>query len=182
MLIIHPKDKTTRVLSRLYEGLDIRFVDQSKNNTEVKHILNHTSQVERIMLLGHGSDRGLFSKENDEMKEFNRLIISHQHAFFLRKHGGNIIGIWCHAEKFAREEGLHGLFSGMIISEKEEADEYNVSATQEEIDEANEIMFSRLRRLLDTDTPLYEIPKRLKEMNDKHSPITDFNYKRFFFL
>ncbi|MBQ5393275.1 MAG: hypothetical protein IIU52_05550, partial [Bacteroidaceae bacterium] len=85
MLIIHPKDKTTKVLSRLYEGLDIRFVDQSKNNTEVKHILNHTSQVERIMLLGHGSDRGLFSKENDEMKEFNRLIISHQHAFFLRK-------------------------------------------------------------------------------------------------
>lgn len=70
----------------------------------------------------------------------------------------------------------------MIISEKEEADEYNVSATQEEIDETNEIMFSRLRRLLDTDTPLHEIPERLKEMNDKHSPITDFNYKRFFFL
>ena len=41
MLIIHPKDKTTKVLSRLYEGLDIRFVDQSKNNTEVKHILNY---------------------------------------------------------------------------------------------------------------------------------------------
>ncbi len=32
----------------------------------------------------------------------------------------NIIGIWCHTDKFARKEGLRGLFSGMIISDIKE--------------------------------------------------------------
>ena len=37
----------------------------------------------------------------------------------------------------------------MIISDKEEAEEYGIITLQHHIDEANEMMFAKLRRLLD---------------------------------
>ena len=182
MLVIHPKDRTTAVLSLLYEGLEVKLMDQSANSAQIKKILNHTSQQERIMLLGHGSDKGLFSRTDDMIPEFDRIIVGHSHAYHLRRHGGNIIGIWCHADKFARKEGLHGLFSGMIISDKEEAEEYGIITLQHHIDEANEVMFAKLRRLLDEEIPLHEIPERMKSLNDRPSWLTNFNYENFYYL
>ena len=121
MLVVHPKDITTSVLTSLYKGTDSKVVDQTASKREIEHMLHHCSQRERIMLLGHGSENGLFSRTDDNVPEFDRIIVGHPHAYHLRHHGPNIIGIWCHADKFARKEGLHGLFSGLIISDKWEA-------------------------------------------------------------
>ena len=60
MLIIHPKDRTTSVLSALYEGKDANVISSNCSNKEIEHLLHHVSTQERIMLLGHGSDKGLF--------------------------------------------------------------------------------------------------------------------------
>lgn len=100
----------------------------------------------------------------------------------MRKHGGNQIGIWCHADKFARAEGLHGLFSGMIISEEQEAVEYGVMATQQEILKSNTIMFGHLRWLLDEDIPLCEIPQRIKNMDAERTSLSVFNYNNFHYI
>lgn len=62
----------------------------------MEHLLHNVSTQERIMLLGHGSDKGLFYREDDTKDEFDKIIVGHPHAFHLRKHGGNLIGIWCH--------------------------------------------------------------------------------------
>ena len=53
-------------------------------------------------LNGHGSDKGLFSRDNDEEDVFNRLIVYHPHTRYLRKHGGNMIGIWCNVDIFCK--------------------------------------------------------------------------------
>lgn len=182
MLVIHPKDRTTAVLSLLYEGLEVKLMDQSANSAQIKKILNHTSQQERIMLLGHGLDKGLLSRENDEQDVFERLLVHHPHAYYLRKHSGNIVALWCNADLFARKEGLHGLFSGMIISELSEALLYEVDTSQEELDRETPKLISRLRSLLDEEIPLHEIPSRIQAMDDVHSPLTKFNYKNFFYL
>lgn len=182
MLVIHPKDKTTEVLSLLYEGMEVRLLDQSSNSSEMKRILNHTSQSERMMFLGHGADKGLFSRDNDEQDVFNRLMVHHPHAYYLRKHGGNIVAVWCNADLFARKEGLHGLFTGMIISELSEALIYEVETTQEELDRETPKLIKRLRLLLDEDIPLHEIPDRILAMDDVHSPLTEFNYRHFYYL
>lgn len=182
MLIIHPKDRTTAMLSALYEGKDARCFDQSASNREIAHQLHHCPSGERIMLLGHGSDRGLFSRNNDAADDFDRIVVGHQHAYHLRRHNGNIVGIWCHADKFARREGLHGLFSGMIISDKYEAEEYGIITLQHHIEEWNEVMFARLRSLLDEECPLHEIPARMAAMDYAHSSVTSFNYNNFFYL
>ena len=134
------------------------------------------------MLLGHGSDKGLSFRKDDSKDEFDKVIVSHAHAYHLRKHGRNIVAVWCNADQFACAEGLHGLFTGMIVSELNEALLYQVETTQEELDRENVKLARRLRALLDERIPLSEIPKRMLAMDDVHSPLTTFNYKNFYYL
>ena len=182
MLVIHPKDKTTTMPSVLYEGLQAQAVDECRSTKEMGHLLHHVSTQERIMLLGHGSDKGLFFRKDDSKDEFDKVIVSHAHAYHLRKHGGNIVAVWCNADQFARAEGLHGLFTGMIVSELSEALLYQVETTQEELDRENVKLAMRLKSLLDARIPLSEIPKRMLAMDDVHSPLTTFNYRNFHYL
>ena len=70
----------------------------------------------------------------------------------------------------------------MIISDKKEAEEYGIITLQHHIDEANEVMFAKLRRLLDEEIPLHEIPERMKTLNDRPSWLTNFNYENFYYL
>ena len=134
MLVIHPKDKTTAMLSALYEGLEAQVVDDNRSTKEMEHLLRHVSTQERIMLLGHGSGKGLFYRADDSKEGFDKIIVGRPHAYHLRKHGGNIVAVWCNADQFARAEGLHGLFTGMIVSELSEALLYRVETSQEERD------------------------------------------------
>ena len=182
MLVIHPTDRTIEMLSILYEGLEAKLIESDCSNKEMGHLLRHTSPSKRIMLLGHGSDKGLFYRDDDTKDEFDKIIVGHPHAFHLRNHGSNIIGIWCHAVEFAKKEGLHGLFSGMIISEMSEAEEYGVVTDKDSMDKTNRLMFTQLRRLLDDGTPLHEIPERLKALNTTQSELSRFNYERFYYV
>lgn len=106
------------MLTALYEGTEAQVVRDERSSGEVGHLLHHVSTQERILLLGHGSDKGLFFRRDDSREGFDRIIVGHPHAYYLRRHGGNLVGIWCHACLFAQAEGLHGLFSGMIVSER----------------------------------------------------------------
>ena len=182
MLVIHPQDRTTAVLQVLYKGLGEQVVTGDCSNRKIEHLLHHTSHNDRIMLLGHGSDKGLFYRKDDTKNDFDRVIVGHPHAFFLRKHGSNLIGIWCHANMFAQAEGLHGLFSGMMISEKREADEYGVTATQEEILASNQLMLLKLRQLLDGNVSFQEIPEMMKAIDDERTPLSAFNYGNFHYI
>lgn len=182
MLVIHPKDNTTAMLSALYDGLEALVVDDLRSTKEIGHLLHHVSTQERIMLLGHGSDKGLFFRADDSKDEFDKIIVGHCHAYHLRKHGGNIVAVWCNANLFARAEGLHGLFTGMIVSELNEARLYQIETTQEELDRENGKLAMRLRTLLDERIALCEIPKRMLVMDDVRSPLTTFNYNNFHYL
>ena len=182
MLVIHPKDKTTAMLSALYDGLEAQVVDDCRSTKEMGHLLRHVSTQERIMLLGHGSDKGLVFRADDSKEGFDKVIVGHSHAYHLRKHGGHIVAVWCNADQFARAEGLHGLFSGMIVSELSESLLYQVETKQEELDRENVKLATRLRALLDARIPLSEIPKRMLAMDDVHSPLTTFNYNNFYYL
>lgn len=127
-------------------------------------LLHHVSTHERIMLLRHGSDKGLFFRKDDSKDEYDKVIVCHAHAYHLRKHDGNIVAVWCNADKFARAEGLHGLFTNLIITDKREAQEHGIITLQMYIDDACYTMYSRLRKLLDDGAPLREIPQLMKEM------------------
>ena len=182
MLVIHPKDKTTAMLSALYDGLEAQVVIDYRTTKEMGRLLHHVSTQDCIMLLGHGSDKGLFFREDDSKNEFDKIIVGHSHRYHLHNHGSNIVAVWCNADQFARAEGLHGLFTGMIVSELNEALLYQVETTQEELDHENVKLARRLRALLDERIPLSEIPKRMLAMDDVYSPLTTFNYNNFYYL
>ena len=182
MLVIHPKDRTTAVLQVLYGGLEAQVVIGDCSNREMGHLLHHTNMEERIMLLGHGSDKGLYYRKDDTKSGFDKILVGHPQAYLLRRHRGSMIGIWCHANLFAQAEGLHGLFSGMIISEMSEAEEYGVETDAGSLEHTNCIMFTQLRKLLDEGTPLHEIPERLKTLDHIQSELSQFNYERFYYL
>ena len=65
MLVIHPKDQTTAMLSTLYESQEAQVIDGDCSTKEMNRLLHHVSPQERIMLLGHGSDKGLFFRHDD---------------------------------------------------------------------------------------------------------------------
>lgn len=83
MLVVHPTDITTAILSTLYKEIESKVVNQNMSKREIENLLHHCPQRERIMLLGHGSDKGLFSRTDDMIPEFDRIIIGHSHAYDL---------------------------------------------------------------------------------------------------
>lgn len=171
------------MLAALYSGMpDVRLLDCTQSGKAIMHTLHHTPPSERIMLLGHGSDKGLFWREDDSKEGFDRIVVGHAHAYHLRRHGSNIVAVFCHADLFAKAEGLHGLFTGMIVSEMSEAKEYGIDITQEELDRENLLFANRLRALLDEHIPPSDIPKRMKEMDTARTPLTKFNYSNIYYL
>lgn len=182
MLIIHPEDSTTRMLTELYRGKEFQLLNAQASSVEIRRQLYHSAPRQRILLLGHGCPQGLYSRQHEDSDSFDRLIVNHHHAYALRRHGANLIGIWCHAHQFARRERLHGLFSGMIISELSEAEEHGIPTTPEELAQENIRLFARLRALLDSEMPLCDIPRAIAGQNSTHTPLTDFNYNNFFYL
>lgn len=183
MIVVHPFDSTTEFLKQIYKDTGAKVLDQNFSNAQISKALYHCPMREPIVLLGHGSDAGLFSRcKGDATGEYDRKIVNHSHGYLLRRHCGNIIGIWCHADRFAQKERLHGLFSGMIVSELDEAKEYGIVTSQEELDRENDNLATRLRYLLDHKVPLCAIPQKMMELDNARTPLTLFNYHNLFYL
>ncbi len=181
-LIIHPQDRTTDFLKTIYDGLEDSVIYTERLTSRgVNQLFHHCPPTSQIMLLGHGSDKGLFYREDDTKPLFDYVMVGHTHRHFLQ-HRHNIIAIFCNADHFARAEGLHGLFTGMIISEMSEAEEYGIATTQEELERENVMFASRIRQLLDENCLLHDIPTRMRELNDTHSKLTNFNYQNIYYL
>jgi hypothetical protein len=176
MTVIHANDPTTKVLSYLYEqrqDISARITEASTNGDIQRAIRGDDT----IMMLGHGNQYGLFSKP-DMNGEYKRFLITDRHVQFLRNK--TCIGIWCHANKFAERYGLHGLFSGMIISELQEAIDYNIPTTKEKIDAEMEKFTCRLKGCIDR-FGLAETSKRMSGLDDVKSELTIFNYNNLYY-
>ena len=176
MTVIHANDPTTKVLSLLYQQReDVRTLITERNTSSDVQRAIRADDV--IMMLGHGNEYGLFSKP-DKKGDYRRFLITDRHVQFLRDK--TCIGIWCYANKFAEKYKLHGLFSGMIISELQEAIDMGVPATRDEIDREMEKFTIRLKDCMDT-YGLEQIPLRMKESDDVQSALTKFNYGNLYY-
>lgn len=176
MTVIHATDPTTQVLSFLYQQReDVRLcITEKSTSSDVQRAIR-TDDV--LMMLGHGNEYGLFSKP-DRNGEYRRFLITDRHVQFLRDK--TCIGIWCYANKFAEKYKLHGLFSGIIISELQEAIDLGVPATKDEIDKEMEKFTIRLKDCMEK-FGLEQTPLRMKELDDVQSELTKFNYGNLYY-
>ncbi len=177
MTIIHANDPTTKVLSLLYDTKEYNYmrIDERSTNVEVQNIIRGDDV---IIMLGHGNQYGLFSKPNRDGK-YERFLITDRHVQFLRDK--TCIGIWCHANLFAEKYGLQGLFSGMIISELQEAEDNHVSATKEEIDIEMKLFTKRLKACLDKND-LKDIPMIMRNQDYQKTELNVFNYSHLYYF
>lgn len=177
MTIVHANDPTTRFLSQLYEqrGDVTAHITEASTKAAVQRAIREGNA---LMMLGHGNEYGLFSAPNKKGK-FERLLISDRDVQFLRDK--TCICIWCHANQFAEKYGLHGLFSGMIISELQEAIDYNIVVTKEEIDRVMNAFTRHLKDCIDR-YDLKEIPLRMSELDTIRSELSTFNYSHLYYF
>ena len=176
MTVIHANDPTTKVLSYLYQQReDMKtLITERSTSSDVQRAIRADND---IMMLGHGNEYGLFSKP-DKKGKYDRFMITDKHVQFLRNK--TCIGIWCYANKFAEKYGLRGLFSGMIISELQEAIDLGIPATKEEIDIEMNKFTIRLKNCIETNG-LEQTPMRMKEQDDVQTALTKFNYSNLYY-
>lgn len=157
MTVIHATDPTTQVLSLLYQQReDVRMLITERNtSSDVQRAIR---EDDVLMMLGHGNEYGLFSKP-DKNGDYRRFLITDRHVQFLRDK--TCIGIWCYSNKFAEKYRLHGLFSGMIISELQEAIDLGVPTNKDEIDKEMEKFTIRLKDCIEK-FGLEQTPLRMK--------------------
>ncbi len=127
-LVIHPKDTTTDFLRIIYADNDWTVINLDVSRKVLKTAIK---EHDRIIMLGHGTEDGLLG--------FGKYIINSSAAYALKNK--ECICIWCNADSFVRRYQLKGFYTGMIISEYEEAIYCCVKATIDEISESN-LLFS----------------------------------------
>lgn len=163
-LIIHPKDKTTDFLSSIYDGKNYSVINYNITEEQLKiEIINH----DRIIMLGHGCEDGLIG--------FGKLFIDDRYVYLLKNK--NCIGIWCYANGFFEKHNLKGFYTGMIISEIDEAYINAVMFKFEMIKESNDLLSKVLRTSLETDDIL---SNTLSHYDSDDNTIVDFNKQNFY--
>ena len=174
-LIIHPKDSSTVFLSPIYKDIPNKILINGGVSKET--IIKSLPNYHRIMMMGHGSPRGLFGTP------FNcPYIVDHQWVDELKKRDNNFF-LWCNADMFVKGYSLRGFFSGMFISEVGEA-QYCLglrNVPQKLVDESN-FEFVRItgQYVNSSNKELYLNVK--KEYNEvaKKNPIAKYNWERLY--
>lgn len=171
-LVIHPHDQTTHFLKRIYEDIPNKtvitgglFVDEVN-----KLIHNH----DQIIMLGHGSPRGLFGIN------FNRsYVIGEDQVELLQDK--ECIFIWCHADQFVNEHNLKGFHSGMFVSEVNEALMYRLVGDTQLVNESNNTFAHILGSFINK--PLTEIYSKVKKEYGRFAEtneIAKYNHERLY--
>jgi hypothetical protein len=185
-LVIHPYDKSTDFLKPIYGNVKNPIVISKDSSPEQIDDLLKTS--DRVMMMGHGYPRGLFSMGLFNIRRIasakTRLkwdAINITDADMLRGQTENVY-IWCHADKFVEENDLHGFYSGMFVSEVGEAMYCGLGeVTQEMVNESNNMFSEIVGRYIDL--PKEELYEKVMEeygLLAETNPVAKYNHERLY--
>ena len=161
-LVIHPKDSTTDFLSDIYsDEKDWTVIRENPSKKLLKQLIK---THDRIIMLGHGSENGLFG--------FDKLIINSKWIYLLRQK--YCVCIWCNAIQFVEKYKLNGFYTGMIISDYMEANLYCINATNDEIEESNMLFAKSIKDNLFDEYSVKEI------YQSNVNPVIMFNNKNIY--
>lgn len=165
-LVIHPKDYTTDFLSKIYDNKGFEVITENVSHSKLKSSIK---EHDRIIMLGHGDENGLYGH--------GRRIITSEHVQLLIEK--QCISIWCHADSFMNKYKLKGFYTGMFISELEEAYYEGVYGIDlKEITDSNNKFACLVNKYLDSETILSDIKSNYV---DHDSSVILFNTARLNF-
>ena len=178
-LIIHPQDSSTSFLDIVYKSIENKTVITGGVTKSELHELIESH--DRIMMMGHGSQFGLFSV--GQFVNCSSYIIDQSVVPLLETKTDNVF-IWCNADKFVNEYELKGFFSGMFISEVSEASYCGLPGTpQEVVDESNYGFCNIISKYINNDTnTIYENVKREYGVIAEENSVALYNNLRLYKL
>jgi len=159
-LVIHPKDKSTDFLSEIYIDKSWTIINTSISKKSLK---NYIKSHDRIVMLGHGTECGLIG--------FGNFIIDSRIVYLLREK--ECICIWCNADVFFKKYKLTGFYTGMIVSEVDEAVMYNLPTNSYMISESNLKFSLAIKESIDSDNILDNVRQMYR--SDGVNNIIEFN-------
>jgi hypothetical protein len=172
-LVIHPIDPSTEFLNRIY--IDKNWTVINDPNVSGKELKEQIKAHDRIIMLGHGTFECLASVVDGRIIRF---LIDSTFAYLLREK--ICVCIWCNADMFFKKyllDHTQGLYTGMIISEHEEALLYSVRTNSNEILESNKLFAESIKECIDGPDPQYHI---LEKYKSDSNPIIMFNRENIF--
>jgi hypothetical protein len=177
-LIIHPEDETTKFLLGIYEDISNKTVVSGGVNQEelVKLIKEH----DRVMMMGHGSPNGLFKVGNFPSFE-ETFVIDKNHVQLLNEKEENVY-IWCHADKFVNYYELKGFYTGMFISEVDEAYYCGLPGTTQDIVDESNYGFTNIikNHINENRNEIHENVKKEYAVLSENNPVALYNYNRLY--
>ncbi len=154
-------DSDSAQLEQLWEGIanvTVLHITQWNHVTERAVELAISNEEDTLLFCGHGTGYGLLAPGS-----YSEYVLHEMNASSIRAR--NVIGISCHAAEFARRVGLHGFFSGMFISNMNEAIDYCVHAEDGDIESAIREILSQINRMLRGDITQEECLSTLQSTN-----------------
>jgi len=177
ILIIHPSDKSTSFLDIIYKDLPNKTV--VTGGIDKMKLINLIEEHDRIMMMGHGTPYGLMSIGQFGLN--TPYIIDYEVVPYLKDKKDSVF-IWCNADKFVNFFDLKGFYSGMFISEVEEAAYCGLPGTSQEIvDESNYGFCEMISKYIKYDS--HDIHKNIKNeygILAENNPVALYNHKRLF--
>jgi hypothetical protein len=169
-LVIHPTDSTTTFLSEIYRDKD-NWTILNEPNLRPEEVITAIQEHDRVIMCGHGSPQGLFGGWYGFLVD--SLIVP-----FLKKKK-EIICIWCNADQFVKEHDLKPvLYTGMFISEVQEAEWMGVEDSDEEkIEDSNYLFAESINAHIDSDNFFRNVVKDY----DIDDDVVVYNRNRLYF-
>jgi hypothetical protein len=178
VLVIHPKDPSTEFLNIVYENIpDKTVITGGINRKELADLID---THDRVMMLGHGCSKGLFSIYQFK-NIWNGLIIDESLVWLLNEKTDNVF-IWCNADQFVNKHGLKGFFSGMFISEVAEAKYCGLLGMDQEIVTESNLEFCNIlsKHINEGKETIYENVMKEYGVIAENNPVAFYNYNRLY--
>jgi hypothetical protein len=122
--------------------------------------------------MGHGCEDGLF-----RVGKYNSLMIDSTFVQLLRDK--DCVFVWCNSDVFFRKYGLKGFYTGMIISDADEALYCCVPFAVKDVDRANNKLMQALKEGIHHDSKtMYHI---FKDSFIPESGIEHFNLSNIYY-
>lgn len=155
-------------LAGVFAGLSGDILTNPRRS-EVKRLLS--AHPERpLVLLGHGTERGLLNEKWDG------YVVGSELVQLLRRQQ-LVIGVFCYAGNFADAYGLRGFFTSMFISNVQESVEAGYPAEAGTIRSENVEFSRRLNELIRTEPEVSLWPGKLMEYGMTREPFVRYNYE-----
>ena len=184
MTVIHSDygDSDTKVLNAMWEGLgNVRVItikDLAQGNTRADIRRALETEEDTLILTGHGSPSGLLARDTSSFLSISYAFTKDDIPFVRAK---NIIGVWCYASDFSRNNSLGGFYSSMFISSGIEAALMGIGGVSEDEIKSSEILFCRrVNALLKDNVPLNEWTEKLRAFHLTNS-VEEFNYSKLYY-